>query len=205
MSQKSVIWLFVAAVVVLPISAFKVTEWFSDRYVSLPVLGPEGHTVNDFRFTNHKGSSFSDADINSRITVANVFFSSCPVICPKMIYQLKRVQAYGGDGIYIASFTVDPQRDSVARLATYAKKFGMGDTWNLVTGNKRELYRFARKSLLVVATDGDGGEDDFIHSDNLVLIDPEKKIRGFYKGTNEESVNQLIHDLDKLRNEFRQQ
>jgi protein SCO1/2 len=115
-----------------------------------------------------------------------------------MMYQLKRVQAYGGKNILLCSFTVDPERDSSTRLADYAKLMGIRNNWLLLTGEKKELYRFARKDLLVVATDGDGGPADFIHSDNLVLIDAHKKIRGYYQGTDENQVNQLIRDIQKL-------
>ena len=98
------------------------------------------------------------------------------------------------------SFTVDPERDSAGQLKIYFKRLGGGKNWSLLTGNKKELYRFARKDLLLSATDGDGGPEDFIHSDNLILIDREKQIRGFYKGTDKEDMDRLIQDIGKISN-----
>jgi protein SCO1/2 len=91
----------------------------------------------------------------------------------------------------------------VGKLKNYADHMGIGSNWHLLTGDKIELYRFARKDLMIVATDGDGGPSDFIHSENLVLIDPTGRIRGYYKGTDEGEVNALIHDIDKLKIEFK--
>ena len=73
--------------------------------------------------------------------------------------------------------------------------------WQLLTGSKQEIYRLARKSFQVVATDGDGGDNDFIHSDQLILIDTKKRIRGYYEGTEEKETAQLIKDIKKLEHE----
>ena len=116
------------------------------------------------------------------------------------MYQLKRVQAYGDKNLVINSFSVDPERDSTGQLKIYSARLGAGNNWSLLTGDKKELYRFARKELLISATDGDGGPDDFIHSDNLVLIDKQKRIRGFYRGTDKDDVDRLIQDIKKLSN-----
>jgi protein SCO1 len=118
-----------------------------------------------------------------------------------MMYQLKRVKAYAVPGTVITSFTVDPLRDSVSRLHEYAQSHEMPMDWNLLTGAKPDLYRFARKELEIIATDGDGGPDDFIHSDNLVLVDRSQRIRGYYNGTDEKDVDRLIHDIERLTDE----
>jgi protein SCO1/2 len=108
----------------------------------------------------------------------------------------------GDDNIIINSFTVDPERDSVDRLKKYAQQFGVKtNNWNFLTGNKREIYKLARNSFLIIATDGDGGPEDFIHSEKLVLIDKKKRIRGYYRGTDKRDVNQLINDINKLKHE----
>lgn len=92
---------------------------------------------------------------------------------------LIRAQAYANvDNLLIHSFTVDPERDSVGQLKSYAEKFGIKGNRHLLTGDKKELYRLARKSFFIAATDGDGDPDDFIHSENLVLIDPQGRTRG---------------------------
>jgi protein SCO1/2 len=194
------IWLLL--VLVVPFTVYGVATWYQSRFQALPVLGPEGHVLSDFRLQNQNAETVSLQDWNGRIVVAHYFFTRCPVVCPKMLYQLKRVQAYAGlPNLSIASFTVDPERDSTGRLGEYAVQHGVLKNWNLLTGDKKQLYRLARNSFLVSATDGDGGPDDFIHSEQLVLVDMNKKIRGFYTGTDEAEVNQLIKDLKKLAEE----
>jgi protein SCO1/2 len=202
MRNKSSIWVFVAAVLLLPFSVFGVVRWYENTFQRLPVLGDKGHLISDFNLVNQHGSATTLADWNGKIVVAHYFFTHCISICPKMIFNLKRVQAYAGiKNLQINSFSVDPERDSAAQLKTYATRFELKGNWNLLTGNKKQLYALARKSFLVVATDGDGGPNDFIHSDKLVLIDTQKRIRGFYDGTDETSVNTLLKDIQKLAKE----
>lgn len=199
MRQHRSIWVFVLVVVLLPFSVYGLVSWYQGRFQRLPVLGGDGHTVAGFRFQNQQGKTVSLQDWKGKIVVLNYFFTHCSSICPKMMYQMKRVQAYGGlKNLAIASFSVDPERDSVGRLKEYAQKFEIGGNWNLLTGDKKELYRLARNSFLITATDGDGGPDDFIHSEKLVLLDTQGRIRGFYNGTDAAEVAQLIKDLQKL-------
>jgi protein SCO1/2 len=191
-----------AVVLTVPFAVYGLVNWYQDRFQRLPVLGAQGHIIADFRFQNQSGQWVSSKDWNGKIVVAHYFFTHCPSICPKMLYQMKRVQAYAGvKNLQLLSFTVDPERDSVSRLQQYAAKQGIKGAWNLLTGDKKSLYRLARNSFLITATDGDGGPDDFIHSERLVLIDAQKRIRGFYNGTDETAVNQLIKDIKKLADE----
>ena len=201
MKQKITIWLFVAAVVIIPISVFAIVKWYEGHFEALPVLGTDHHLVGDFQFKDQHGYIISGETWKNKIVVANFFFTHCLSVCPKMMKQLKRVQAYGNKNILINSFSVDPERDSVEKLKIYATKLETGENWYLLTGDKKELYRFARKDLMIAATDGDGGPDDFIHSENLVLIDLQKRIRGYYKGTDADEVTRLIKDIQKLSNE----
>lgn len=201
MNQRLFIWLFVAAIVAAPVLLFGIVKWHEKEYQQLPILGPEGHTIQNFRFSDQQGNAVTGENWDNRIVVAHLFFTRCPVACPKLIYQVKRVQAYGDKDILICSFSVDPQRDDVAALNAYSRKFDIRHNWSLLTGDKIDIYRFARKNLFIVATDGDGGPEDFIHSERLVLIDAEKRIRGYYKGTDEIEVNRLIHDIKKLKKE----
>jgi protein SCO1 len=187
----------------VPFTVFAITQWYGTRFQRLPVLGPEKHLVGNFNFWDQSGHMVNQDYWKGKIVVAGYFFTSCPSICPKVIYQLKRVQAYGPKNVLISSFTVDPERDSVGRLKDYAEKHGIKSGWILLTGDKISLYRFARTDLMIDATDGDGGPDDFIHSDKLVLIDPLKHIRGYYTGTDEADINRLIRDINKLNIEFK--
>ena len=96
----------------------------------------------------------------------------------------------------------DPERDNPERLRSYVNKFSINtNNWQLLTGTKTEIYRLARNGFMIVATDGDGGPEDFIHSEKLVLIDKQRRIRGYYNGTNSAEVNNLINDIKKLQHE----
>lgn len=201
MIKKYSIWLFVAAVVLLPVGVFAIVKWYEHSFTKLPVLGPEHHSIADYQLVNQYGAITSIKDWNDKIVVANLFFTHCPVVCPKMIRNLKKVQQlYAGDEeLMINSFTVDPERDSVGQLLEYATRMDIQKNWQLITGSKKDIYKLARKSFLVVATDGDGGPDDFIHSELLILIDKQKRIRGFYNGTVSGEVDDLLRDINRLK------
>jgi protein SCO1/2 len=195
---------FVAVVILLPVFVYAMVSWYERNYQQLPVLGEKGHIVEDFELRNQQGQIITGKDWQNKIVVADFFFTSCLSVCPKMTNNLKSiVEMYkGDDDIIINSFTVDPERDSVDRLKKYAEQFGVkANNWNFLTGNKREIYKLARNSFLIIATDGDGGPEDFIHSEKLVLIDKKKRIRGYYSGTDKRDVNQLINDINKLKHE----
>jgi protein SCO1/2 len=203
MKSLRTIYIFVTLVIIVPFAVYGITQWYESRIQPLPVLGPEKHIVGNFRFTNQLGKDVSQNQWKGKIVVANYFFTSCPSICPKLMYQLEKIQALSDKNVLINSFTVDPQRDSVAKLKSYADQHGVKSGWLLLTGNKISLYKFARTDLMIDATDGDGGPGDFIHSERLVLIDPLRRIRGYYQGTDEKEIKRLIHDIDKLHIEFK--
>ena len=205
MGKKNFIWLFVAAIVLVPVTVFGFVKWYEQEFTSLPVLGPKGHKISEFVLSDQSGHIISAEEWNNKIVVANLFFTHCPSVCPKMIRNLNKVQQrFPGDrDLLLASFTVDPDRDSVRQLNRYASQLDIRGNWQLLTGSKKEIYRLARKSLLLVATDGDGGSDDFIHSEQFVLIDAKKRVRGFYKGTSETEVTTLLRDIARLKREAR--
>jgi protein SCO1/2 len=200
--SKNTVWAFVAVVICTPFVVFGIVSWCENKFQRLPVYGEAGHTIADFQLQDQNGVTTNLNTCKDKIVVANYFFTHCPVVCPKMTYNLKRVQAYAGvKDLLIQSFSVDPERDTIQQLQEYATQLGIKDNWQLLTGDKKVLYALARRSFLLVATDGDGGPDDFIHSDKLVLVDKQKRIRGFYAGTDEAATNQLIKDIQKLAKE----
>jgi len=170
----------------------------------------EGHTIGDFSFTNQLGNQITQEDTKGKIYVTDFFFTTCGGICPKMTGQLKRVQdEFSTDPDFlILSHTVNPSIDTVAKMKAYAERFGADDTkWWFLTGSKEELYLMARKSYLVVPDPADpdfehGDESDFIHTENFVLIDPDKRIRGMYDGTNPDEVSEMIQDIYDLKKEY---
>ena len=205
------IWLYFSIVVAAQIIAYSGYSWYHSKVQKLPVYGTEQrgiksekeHHVSDFNLTNQDGEKRSLDEWNDKIVVADFFFTHCPTICPKMTASLKRVnEAYNDQNILINSFSVDPERDNPEKLKAYTRKFNIStENWDLLTGPKKEIYKLARNSFMLVATDGDGGPTDFIHSENLVLVDKKKRIRGYYDGTSKNEVDQLIIDIKKLQNE----
>lgn len=159
------------------------------------------HTIADFSLTNHNGETVTQEDYENKIYIADFFFTTCPTICPIMTKNMAEIQnQLKGDDVLLLSHSVTPQIDSVAQLKKYALEKGVDDRkWNLVTGDKKQIYELARKSYLAVKTDGDGGPFDMIHTENLILVDKERRIRGFYDGTNQEDVEKLMADLEILQ------
>lgn len=164
-----------------------------------------GHTIGKFKFKNQENKDISDQDVKGKIFVAEYFFTTCGTICPKMNAQMQRVQdAFKKNKEFkILSFTVHPEVDTVEQMKMYADGHGANpNQWWFLTGKKEELYALARKSFFVLkpaegANLGDAGSD-FIHTNNFVLIDKEMRIRGYYDGTSEKEVDQLIHDIELL-------
>ena len=162
-------------------------------------------TVPDFKFVNQLGDTITQETYKDKIYVCDFFFTSCQSICPKMTTQLLQVQEQfkDNDSVLILSHTVDPESDSVPVLAAYAKTVHADNKkWNFVTGNKQQLYDIARNGYFITALKGDGGPDDFIHSETFVLVDKEKHIRGIYDGTNTKDVNRLIDEIKILLAEY---
>lgn len=165
------------------------------------------HTIADFSLTNQNGKTVTQADYEDKIYVADFFFTTCPTICPIMTKNMAGLQEKIKDDpeVLLLSHSVTPQIDSVPQLKKYALEKGVIDTkWNLVTGDKKHIYELARKSYLAAKTDGDGGPFDMIHTENFILVDKEKRIRGFYDGTQETDMVKLLEDLNILKESYTQ-
>lgn len=159
------------------------------------------HTIADFSFTNQNGKRITQKDYEGKIYVADFFFTTCGSICPKMTTNLVDVQNafLTNPKVKILSFTVMPDVDSVSVLKDYAQINGVNDTkWNLVTGNKKAIYALARKSFLAVKQGKPNELYDMVHTENFVLVDTKKRVRGFYDGTKKEEITRLIEDINWL-------
>lgn len=159
------------------------------------------HTIADFSFTNQNGKTITQKDYEGKVYVADFFFTTCGSICPKMTTNLSDVQkAFANNPkVKLLSFTVFPETDSVPVLKAYAKKNQVNDAkWNLVTGDKKEIYTLARKSYLAVKLGKPNELYDMVHTENFVLVDTKKRVRGFYDGTNKEDIKRLIEDITFL-------
>lgn len=161
------------------------------------------HTIADFSLTNQNGKTITQDDYKNKIYVADFFFTTCQTICPIMTDHMVEIQETlkNDDDVLLLSHTVTPEIDSVAQLKKYAMEKGVNDAkWNLVTGDKKEIYDLARKSYLA-AKDVPFSENDLVHTENFVLVDKKKRIRGFYDGTDAESIKKLLADIKILKQE----
>lgn len=163
------------------------------------------HRIADFSLTNQNGKTVTQKDFKGKIYVADFFFTTCPNICIAMTDNLLKVQEKikNNPNVVLLSHSVTPKIDSVPQLKKYAIEKGVIDKkWNLVTGDKKEIYELARKSYLAVKEDGDGGPFDMIHTENFILVDPDRRIRGFYDGTDLEEIQRLLEELEILIQEY---
>jgi protein SCO1/2 len=159
------------------------------------------HHIADFSFTNQNGKTITQKDYEGKIYVADFFFTTCKSICPKMTTNLVDVQKafLNNPKVKLLSFTVMPDIDSVSVLKDYAELNGVVDSkWNLVTGDKKAIYTMARKSYLAVKQGKPEEQYDMVHTENFVLVDSQKRVRGFYDGTKKEEIQRLIEDINWL-------
>ena len=219
--MKRIVFILVVLIICVAISYTMLQKNTQDP---LPIINPtdlkkelvdpellavgQGHTIGDFSFTNQDGRTITQKEIENKVFVAEYFFSTCKSICPIMNQQMQRIQnKYNGNSNFkILSFTVDPAVDNPTQLKSYAVSHGYkAGQWHFLTGSKSELYALARKSFFVLKpveanNIGDAGSD-FIHTNNFVLVDKKKRIRGYYDGTNSVEITELIQDIELLLNE----
>jgi protein SCO1/2 len=159
------------------------------------------HTIADFSFTNQNGKKITQKEYEGKIYVADFFFTTCGSICPKMTTNLVEIQKViiNNPKVMLLSHTVFPETDSVSVLKKYAIKNGVIDSkWNLVTGDKKQIYTMARKSYLAVKLGKPNELYDMVHTENFVLVDSKRRVRGFYDGTKKEDIQRLIEDINFL-------
>jgi protein SCO1/2 len=163
------------------------------------------HTIADFKLTNQNGETITNKDYKDKIYVADFFFTRCQTICIAMAYHMSELQDfYKKDAdILFLSHSVTPVIDSVAVLKEYADRKGVVDgKWNVTTGAKKHIYELARKSYFAVLDEGNGDENDFIHTEQFVLVDKDRRIRGYYDGTEKEDMAKLKKDIVLLKEEY---
>jgi len=214
-SKSTLIFLFFFTLIFIPILYFLVKP-----KTKLPVYNPidvnprlvddsvkhisKDHKVADFVLTNQNGKIITEEDFKNKIYVADFFFTRCQTICPVMTSNMAELQDYfkEDDDVKFLSHSVTPIMDSVPVLRAYATKKGVIDgKWEITTGDKKHIYDLARKSYFAVLDEGDGGDQDFIHTEQFILIDKKKQIRGFYDGTDKNEVKRIIRDIEILKKE----
>lgn len=186
---------------------FKPVKYLSPKYPN-PDGSPDSvyKAVADFKFVSQTGDTITRDTFKNCIYVANVFFSRCQGVCPRLTSALTRVQDYCKDvkEVKFLSITVDPENDSVEALKGYADRFGaIPHKWYFITGEKEAIYRFAKDEFFFKAMEGEGGEMGFIHDQSLRLVDKEGVFRGeYYDGLNNIEVDRLIEDIRVLLAEY---
>jgi len=217
----------IAVTTLVPLSFFIIAKVLKKDHIQLPkfyvvektITKTEGnqtkidtvfHQLNDLELTNQLGQKISiNKDLKDRILVFDFFFTNCPSICPKLTNNMKLLQrAFRKDPkreeamenkIQLISITVNPERDSVAQLRKYADRFGVNhDHWSFLTGDKKVIYDFARNELGLSVGEGDGGADDFIHTEKIVIVDRERFVRGYYDGLDSLELAKCAYDISLL-------
>lgn len=216
--MRALVVLALILLISIPIAYFFIEQ---SNKKPLPILNPNdvqqemvdstlrfkghGHRIGTFNLLDQHNKPISDKIIDGKVVVAEYFFTTCKSICPIMNRQMQRVQDQfnGEDRFEILSFTVDPEKDTPQAMLAYAKSHSYTPgQWHFITGPKEDLYKLARTSFFVLKPAeaqnlGDAGSD-FIHTNNFVLVDQNRQIRGYYDGTSTAEVNQLIDDIEIL-------
>lgn len=163
------------------------------------------HTIRPFNLLDQKGNKFTEKEIEHKICVVDFFFTTCPGICPKMTTNMALLQDkfIVDDNILLLSHSVTPLQDSVPVLAEYANhKSVQYNKWRLLTGGKAEIYDLGRKYYFVEEDLGEERDSTFfLHTENFVLIDKNRIIRGIYNGIDKASIESLIEDINALEKE----
>ncbi|MCW3120537.1 MAG: hypothetical protein JWQ38_29 [Flavipsychrobacter sp.] len=217
-------FLGIAVAVLLPLSFYLVTNELSKGKVHMPLrygiertdtqnvggkvkIDTEYHHVGDLTLINQFGQQVSlNKDLKSRILVIDFFFTTCTSTCPGLARSMKLLQtSFRKDPkkeasldtiVQFISITVDPEHDSFQALRKYADRYDVNnDTWTFLTGDKKTIYNFARNELHITTGPGDGGAEDFIHSEQLVLLDRDRIVRGYYSGLNDTDVRKCADDI----------
>ncbi len=191
---------------------------FGENKFEIPVMTPSSpdckgnvaggtHRIPPFKFTSQDGKEITEKDFEGKVYIVDFFFTRCPDICPTMTSELLRAQDAFKDfgNVKMLSFSVDPAHDTVAVLKEYTKKFGVDtNLWTFVTGDKKEIYDLARCGFFIASRENSSPiAVDFVHSDKVVLIDKEKRIRGYYSGTSRKEIDRLITEVQILLDEYK--
>ena len=193
---------------IIAITAYGIDQYYTNN--TLPILSEEIGKENgkviykefeNFTGFDQDGNIFDKTSIEGKVHLANFFFCSCPVVCPKMTSETKKIADTLGEreDFLLVSYSIDPKRDSMQELKKFAEKFDADKSnWRFVNVGKENVYSLARYSYKIVAVQGNEVSNDFIHSELLTLVDKEMRIRGYYDSTNPDELEKLIKDLKKL-------
>lgn len=212
--NNKVLFILIVLMPTIVLLYFLLLTWFGPpkqprlkHFIATEINGTDTtfHKVPNFSFINEKGEVVDSMVMEGKISVVDYFFTTCPTICPVMTTNLTTVQDYfdEDEDVIILSHTVDPETDTPKVLADYAKSYKANPKqWMFLTGDKAALYEQARRGYFITALQGDGGPEDFVHSEKLVIVDKNKHIRGYYDGTKEDEVQKMIEHIEILKLEY---
>lgn len=161
------------------------------------------HTIPSFSFLNEENAVVTNDYIEGKVTVVDFFFTTCTTICPKMTRQMKNLvweldEPYFAD-VKFLSFTVDPEYDTPEVLKNYAKNMEIQDErWTFLTGDKEKIYDLGVNGFKVTTQEDVNQQGNFLHSEKCILVDKDGHIRGYYDGTDPESMRDLEEDVKIL-------
>lgn len=212
--------LILGTLLLVPLLVFIFITTFGEHHFTLPTFFPEldakGEVVRDakgdtvfkqlppFELTSQEGQTISQADLTEGVHVANFFFATCTGVCRKMSSQLSRVQeTFRKDpSVKIVSYTVNPEHDTVEVLQNYAAQYSAEpNQWYFLTGDREQIYSLAQTGYQV-PVEQVAGQQDFIHSEKLMLVDKEQRVRGIYDGLDPVDVDRLIIEIKVLLDEY---
>jgi len=209
--------------ILLPLVSYFIVKWKSEHAIIMPphyfpdtvltvtkkgkhVKDTVWHRVADFALTNQENKPVSWDSLKGKIVIADFFFTRCPTICPTLTINMKRLAESVNNGkrvgdktnklVHFLSFSIDPERDSVERLKSWADRFQINpEQWWLLTGNKKMIYDLIINEMKIPVDDGQGIDSNFMHTDHFVLIDSSLHVRGYYHGLEPASLAKLSEDL----------
>lgn len=200
-------WIWLALVLIIPTLSyifFKSAELPKKYFRIEGWYNSDTSEISHYQFLDQDSTQISLSAFPGQILDVNFFYTYCPDLCPKMMHGLEKVSKffYGNNKVHFLSFTVDPDHDRPGVLKKYAEELNINPgQWQLLTGDKRKIYRTARTGFKLVASEGDGGPFDFIHSDKEVLVDTHGNIRGYYNGIVPNEMDNMIQDIKGILNE----
>lgn len=219
MGQKKALAIRIGILLLIALIGIYIGSTIIEERKELPVYSPsdlrpelvdsskqdvdKGHSVGDFSLLDQHGDTITREDLKGKVTVVNFFFTSCQGICPNMNGNIERVaDAYSGnEKVQFLSHSVDPSYDTVEVLNKYAERFDhTEEQWHFLTGEKGEIYDLARRSYFAVKerSEAEDAESDFIHTENVILVDGKGRLRGFYDGTSDKGMEKLKEDIEVL-------
>ncbi|MEO8360376.1 MAG: SCO family protein [Vicinamibacteria bacterium] len=177
---------------------------FYDSRDFTPRWSAVDHRIEPFHLVDQNNAAFTEHDLDGRIHVASFLFAECPSLCPTMVERLKPVQKALSSraGVMMVSYTVTPLTDTPSVLSQFGRRRGIDPAiWRLATGELSEIRSVLHDSYFADDTRPLGNEEQskLLHTEKVLLVDGQRRIRGIYNGTSAFEMERLVEDIDALR------